>query len=474
MPRVLVIDDDQYSREILFRLLKKSSLEVTLSANLFDGIRKAQEGEYDLIFLDVYFQEGNALEKLDVFLALPNSPEIIILTGSGDPESAERALYSGAFDYILKPINAESLRNLVKQALASRQQYQQFSGALRTIGTSIIGQSPRIKYCLSMLLQAAATDSNCLILGETGTGKEIFARAIHTNGPRVDRNFVVIDCTNIPQNLAESILFGHNKGAFTDAQETREGLFMLSNQGTLFLDEIGDLPLVTQKSLLRVLQDKCFRPIGSKTEVSSDFRVIAATNRDLLSMVSAGTFRNDLYYRLSSIVIPLPPLRERVEDIEPLLRHYLAQTTEERGLPPKELSSRLLDVAKEYPWPGNVRELINSVHAAVTHAGNAPVLDIYDMPLVIRVYEKKSSISNINASQVIATNLACSSDGGHENGGLKKFRLLRRDALDSFEKDYIAKLSKQANGDIKLACELSGLSRARLYELLKKHNSLFR
>lgn len=470
MPRALVIDDDQYTREVLRRLLGKMHIEVALGASLAEGLEAAQAGEFDLVFLDVNFPDGNGLDRLSDFLAIPSSPEIIILTGEGDPDSAERALYSGAWDYIQKPVNAATLRDAVEQALSYRQQYQRFSGTLSDTGTSIIGQSARIKYCTSLLLQAAATDANCLILGETGTGKEVFARAIHANSARARSNFVIIDCTNIPQTLAESIFFGHHKGAFTDARESREGLFTLSNGGTLFLDEIGDLPLATQKSLLRVLQEKRFRPIGAKSEISSDFRVIAATNCDLLGMVAAGTFRKDLYYRLGTIVIPLPPLRERAEDIELLMRHFLEKIIEERGLSRKDFSPRLLEAAKHYPWLGNVRELMNSVNTAVTHAGDSPVLDIYHMPLAFRVQMKKMSLTEKKAEPASVPAVSHVEMAVRAADGFPTLKQVRRRAVDEVESVYVGLLVEQANGDPKKACELSGLSRARLYELLKKYN----
>jgi len=469
MTKTLIVDDDRYSRNILSRLLEKMDFEVIQCSSINEGLQTAQQGEIDLIFLDVYFPDGNSLDKLNEFLAIPNSPEIIVITGAGDPESAERALYSGAWDYIEKPINGATLRAVVSQALGYRQQYLEFSEAISVLGKTIIGQSPRIKYCTSMLLQAAAINASCLILGETGTGKEVFARALHSNSTRAKYNFVTIDCTNIPQPLAESIFFGHQKGAFTDAREHQEGLFTLSHNGTLFLDEIGDLPLSTQKSLLRVLQEKRFRPIGAKSEVASDFRVIAATNCDLVSMVNAGTFRKDLYYRLSALVIPLPPLRERIEDIELLMRHFVDKITEERNLPPKDIAPALLDAARNYPWFGNIRELINSINTALTHSPDGEMLDIYHMPLPFRIHTKKMTFEQKKHCPETSSGLRLAEQAINLDDGLPPLKQVRQRAVEDVEREYLSLLVEQTGGNAQKSCKISGLSRARFYELLKKY-----
>lgn len=485
MSRVLIVDDDSFLCDLMQSILEKQGMTSEVSLTLSQGLALANEGEYDLVFLDVLLPDGDGLEKLNEFLSAPHAPTVVVMTGAGDPESAERALLHGAWDYIQKPITVQDVKSTVTNALAYREKHLQLAEANQDSLSPIIGNSHKIQACLSMVLKASQTNSNCLIVGETGTGKELFARAIHDSSPRAGHHFVVVDCTNIPATLAESLLFGHSKGSFTGAGDSKDGLFKQADKGTLFLDEIGDLPMSIQKSLLRVLQEKRFRPIGYKTEVSSDFKLIAATNRDLEEMVKAGAFRSDLYYRLSSVILTLPPLRERGDDVELLVRHFANKFIKDEGLPPKEFTPSVMKALTSYPWPGNVRELINAVITSITNAMDHGTLELYHLPVNIRIHLKKSSLHNGLNNYVTDV---CQEEPELEPepeptpepprdpvrmqgtaSPIPSFKDARRKVVDAFEQEYFSELVVHARGDLGKACAFSGLSRARIYQLLRKH-----
>ena len=257
---------------------------------------------------------------------------------------------------------------------------------------SIIGESPQLRGCLELVAQAASTDANALIQGETGTGKELFARAIHENSRRARKSFVVVDCASLPETLVEGMLFGHKKGAYTGADSSSEGLIKQADGGTLFLDEIGELSLSTQRSFLRVLQERCFRPLGGEELVRSEFRVIAATNRTLEAQVKQGAFRSDLFFRLKTIAIELPPLRDRASDIKDILFFHLNRLRDRYGLGVKGLSPEFLEAILAYSWPGNVRELINAVEYALSSSGEEPSLYPQHLPTDIRITLAQESL----------------------------------------------------------------------------------
>jgi two-component system NtrC family response regulator len=501
MARVLVIDDDHIFRETFMGQIAHVGYHCDGAENLREGVDKARKGNYDLIFLDVLLPDGNGLKKLEAIKNVKSSPEIVIITGNGDPDGAELAITSGAWDYIQKPAPVRTLQHLMSQALDYHLTKQRADRGM--VRNGIIGHSPKLGACLSHLSQAAATNSSVLITGETGTGKELFAKAIHENSRRAQNAFVVVDCTSIPENLAESLLFGHLKGSFTGAHTDKMGLFLHADGGSLFLDEIGDLSLAIQKSLLRVLQERKFRPIGSKSEKKSDFRLIAATNRDLAQMVKDGTFRKDLYYRLRAINIHLPPLRERRDDLDPLLAHYIPLACEEHGVKRKKASPEVLDTLRDYHWPGNVRELVNTIHAACANARDGTVLYVHHLPLEIRSFRAKQNLGgrpsappppgdrppaqgargngngrgrdatpdeDFQGGDAHTVPGSIPEEGSGPAASFPTFKRARRKAVDAMEADYLMELIEHTGKDIPQACRVSGLSRARLYELLKKHN----
>lgn len=319
-----------------------------------------------------------------------------------------------------------------------------------------------MKQCLDHVFQAANTDANILISGATGTGKELFASAIHKNSSRCHNNFVIVDCATLPEKLVESILFGHEKGAFTGADKTQQGLVSQADGGTLFLDEVGELPLSTQKAFLRVLQEHHFRPVGAKKESTSHFRLVVATNRDLDRMAQAGQFRQDLLYRLRSISIDLPPLRKRAADILEIAMYYSARYCKRNAAGIKGFSPEFIEALRAHQWPGNVRELINCIESALAEAGDEPTLIPRHLPMQVRVQLARSSVADplmSSAKTVVAD----------PDPVLGRFRDFKDAIVMNAEKQYLQKLMKLTHRNIKDSCRIADLSRARLYALLKKH-----
>ena len=313
-----------------------------------------------------------------------------------------------------------------------------------------------------MVAQAAATEVNVLINGATGTGKELFARAIHLNSSRASKNFVVIDCAALPENLVESALFGYEKGAFTGADKSSNGLVAQAHGGTLFLDEVGELPENMQKAFLRVLQERRFRPLGGKREIESDFRLVAATNRDLDEMVQQGKFRQDLLFRLRSLVINLPLLKERNGDLAELVSHHTTRLCQRQGLPPKRFSPEFLSALAAYDWPGNVRELVNVLDTTLAAALWEPTLFPQHLPPYLRT-------KLVRASMQKPKNDAGDQETFSPASRFSSLGELRKIVLAKAERRYLQDLLQQVNGNIKMACQISGLSRTRLYTLLKHY-----
>ena len=314
-----------------------------------------------------------------------------MITGLGDPDEAELAIKSGAWDYLEKPASFDAIKLPLLRALEYRAERKSGNPSIVLKRNGIIGDSQKITSCLELLAQAAGSDANVLITGETGTGKELFAKVVHSNSPRAKRNFVVVDCTALPETLVESVLFGHARGAFTGAETSEEGLIKQADGGTLFLDEIGELPLLIQKRFLRVIQEHRFRPVGGRQEIASDFRLVAATNRNLEDMVREGRFREDLLFRLRTIVIESPPLREIPEDIKKLTVYYMNDLCERFGIVAKGASPEFWEIVTEYPWPGNVRELIQALEKALISAKDEPMLFPKHLPTYIRIQVARSS-----------------------------------------------------------------------------------
>jgi two-component system NtrC family response regulator len=464
MANVLIIDDEEMLCSMMCEHLKGKGHDVTYALTLEDGLKKGASSVFDVIFLDVGLPDGNGLEALPRFRGLPSSPEVIIFTGAADPDGAELAVKSGAWDYVAKPPSMEQLTLPLVRALQYREEKARRKSKVALRSEGIVGSSPQIEFCLDLVAQAANTDANVLINGETGTGKELFAIAIHKNSPRADKNFVVVDCAALPETLVESMLFGHEKGAFTGADRVRSGLIKHADGGTLFLDEVGELPLPLQKPFLRVLQEHRFRPVGGSREVQSDFRLVAATNRNLDTMVAAGQFREDFLYRLKSFTIDLPPLRGRQEDIRDLTMYHMARLCDRYGTETKGFSPEFFQALSAYDWPGNVRELINVLERTLAAARYDPTIFPKHLPEPIRIVFARSSFQKKNQREETIMKDTTTS------GSLRTFREYRQRVVDDAEDQYLKDLMKLTKRNIKDACRISGLSRPRLYALLKKHN----
>ena len=465
MARVLIIDDDELFSEMLSDIVTRSGHGASKAMRVKEGLEKALSEPFDVVFLDIHLPDGNGLDILPRIRDTASSPEIIIITGYSDSNGAELAIKSGAWDYIEKPSLVKEMTLALVRALQYREEkaLRKPPVALRQEG--IIGNSPQMKSCLNLVAQAAHSDASVLITGETGTGKELFAWAIHNNSKRSHRSFVVVDCASLPQTLVESILFGHERGAFTGAEKARDGLVKQANGGTLFLDEIGELPPALQKSFLRVLQEHRFRPLGADREIESDFRLISATNKDLNKMVKEGQFREDLLFRIRTLNLDLPPLRERPEDTKELLVYYIAKLCERYGIGTKGFAPEFLNALMAYEWPGNVRELIGTLEKAISDAFQEPTLYPKHLPTDIRVKLKKTELTkeSIVPNMVVQQTL-------HSPKSLPTLKDHREEATLNTEKQYLESLMKVTEGNIKEACRISGLSRPRLYALLKKFN----
>ena len=458
---ILVVDDDQVLCRMLIEHLRRSGYRAQGAVTLTDGLRMAREFPCDVVFLDVQMPDGCGLDYLPRFKSAPTAPEVIIITGKGDPDGAQQAITSGAWSYIEKPHVVRELLLHLTRALEYREEKQRIRPvpvALKRSG--IVGSSPQLLSCLDQVAKAAACDTSVLLTGETGTGKEVFARAIHDNSQRATGNFVVVDCAALPETLIESTLFGHTRGAFTGADKARDGLIKHADGGTLFLDEIGELPVALQKAFLRVLQEHQYRPVGDTREIKSDFRVVAATNRDLENGVNTGIFRSDLLFRLQGIWIQLPPLRERLGDIKDLTTSYLEKLCVRHGMEIKGLAPDFLSALATYSWPGNVRELFQVLEHVFANAINHHTFFARHLPGHIRVLQAQASFRTVHADTA--------APGPERNDVPPPWSEFKTAA----EKTYLRRLLDHTHGSIMDACRISGLSRTRLYQLLKKHEPI--
>ena len=457
---ILIIDDDKGMSYTLTRMVRESGHWAETAFTLDDGLRQIRGGDFDVVFLDVRLPDGSGLDIIPKIQAMTFPPEIIIITAFGEKNGAAEALRSGVWDYIEKPARIDTMKLSLQRALQYRSQKKALQIPAAVERTGIIGGSARLQMCITLMAHAARSEADVLIRGETGTGKELFARAIHNNSARASRPFIVVDCTSLPQSLAESILFGHIKGAFTGADHSRDGLVQQAHGGTLFLDEVGELPLDSQKAFLRVLQERRYRPVGGDRELESDFRLVSATNRDLETAVDSGRFRQDLLFRLGAFVIELPALRDRRKDIDEIAADYVKSFCTKYGLEVKTMSEAFLEMLHHYGWPGNVRELVGTLERAVVMEPASPMLYPKHLPDHIRAQQLDFSSGEKPAavrSNTVSGRL------------ISDWKTYRQQALSVIEKRYIRDLMEITGDDMSKACEISGLKRARLYQLVKKY-----
>jgi len=446
--RLLVVDDEQSIRKLCMTIGSSLGYSCAEAESAEVALARVEQEAPDLILTDLKLPTQSGVELLRQAKALFPRTEIAIMTGHGSIESAVDAMKLGAYDYIEKPFRVEKMR-LLLQRMAEKVRLVSENEFLRErVNTEdnldgIVGASANIQDVLRMISRLKDTRTPVLIAGESGTGKELVARAIHFRGAMAQTPFIAVDCGSLVPTLMESELFGYEKGAFTGAVKSKAGLFQAANGGTIFLDEIGELPLEMQAKLLRVLQEREVRPVGSNTSVNVDVRVIAATNRDLEAAYREGTFRKDLYFRLNVVTVHLPALRERRSDIPMLVHHFLNRYAPGANL---QVTPPAMKSLLQYEWPGNVRELENCVARAIT-LGDRQVIDVADLPPAIR------------------------SEGGESSQRVPvENSPLSTTALAEMERMTILKVFEQAHGDKALAGRMLGISRATLYRKLKRYN----
>jgi two-component system, NtrC family, response regulator AtoC len=441
----LIVDDQQSIRKLCVTIGASLGFSCDEAESAEAALRFLESNAPDIVLVDLRMAEMSGLEFLAAVKKMLPRTEVAIMTGYGSIESAVQAMKLGAYDYITKPFRVEELkltlqRMAEKVRLVAENEFLRERFKAETELHGIVGTHAKIQDILRMIARLKDTRTPVLITGESGTGKELVARAIHFHGAFNKRPFVAVDCGSLVPTLIESELFGHERGAFTGAIRAKDGLFQAANGGTIFLDEIGELPLDMQAKMLRVLQEKEVRQVGSNDKVKIDVRVIAATNRDLDSEYKVGTFRKDLYFRLNVVTVHIPALRERRSDIPMLVHWFLDKYAAESEI---QVSSDAMNCLLQYDWPGNVRELENCIERAVA-LGNHESIDVQDLPPAIRAFEGQLKLGQ--AVAVTATD------------------------LEEIERDTIQRVFDQVNGDKDMAGRLLGISRATLYRKIKRYN----
>ncbi|MDX1642875.1 MAG: sigma-54 dependent transcriptional regulator [Thermoanaerobaculia bacterium] len=399
---LLVVDDEQSILDFLQMMLEEESYQVTTADSVSAARTALANDSFDMVLCDIMMPDGSGLDLLQEISKTDSRACVIMMTAYTSTRNAIEAMKLGAHDYLSKPFDVDELKVVVERALEQNKlveenEYLRDELRERYARSSIIGRSRKMLDIFDLVERIAATPSTVLIQGESGTGKELIARAIHYASPRSERRFLSINCGALPENLLESELFGHERGAFTGAVKEKKGLFQEADQGTLFLDEIGDTSLTMQVKLLRALQDKKVRKVGGTAEQEVDVRIIAATNQDLKQHIDDGTFREDLYYRINVIPIQVPPLRQRREDIPPLVEHFLDKFAERMDLPPKRISVEAMRLLESYEWPGNVRQLENLIERSIALSGEE-VITARDIPLeIVRGSESDGQVTELPA-----------------------------------------------------------------------------
>jgi two-component system response regulator HydG len=445
---VLVVDDDPAHRTMLRTLLAGWGYAVIEADDGSSAIDRVHEKAFDLILMDIRMIKVSGLEALGEIKAFNPAIPVIIMTAYSSVESAVEAMKNGAYDYLTKPLDFDELRLTMERAMEHSQLREENRLLRETLGAhfdtqNIIGTSPAMMRLMETVAQVATSEATVLITGESGTGKEMIAGAIHFNSLRKDGPFVKINCAAITETLLESELFGHEKGAFTGAYRRKEGRFRQAHGGTLFLDEVSEMSLAMQAKLLRVLQDREITRVGGEEVMKVDVRIIAATNKDLITEIHAGRFRDDLYYRLNVVAIAMPPLRERREDIPLLAQHFLEQFSETNRKRIKGFTPQAMDRLLRYEWPGNVRELMNAVERAVVLA-RADYLNEQEFPLIPREAGPEGAIPI----------------GSYGSGDFP---------LDEVEKTTILRTLELSNGNKSEAARRLGITRRTLHKKLKTY-----
>ena len=438
MANILVVDNEERMCKIIKAALEMEDHTIDMAFSGSAAVELLESDKsYDIIITDLKMQGVDGIQVLKKAKDLPSAPEVILITAFASQQTAVEAMRSGAFDYLIKPFEMEELSLRINRIIAQKEliaENLQLKEELKSQQVqNIVGKSSKMREVYRLINKVAESDATVLILGESGTGKELVAEAIHARSNRVKQRFIAVNCAAVPETLLESELFGHEKGSFTGAIERKIGIFEMADKGTLFLDEIGDVSLGIQAKLLRVLQNKEIIRVGGREKIKVDARVITATNRNLETMIEEGTFRSDLYYRINIFPLPLPPLRERKEDIPELIEHFLGRLGE------KGITAQAKVMLMEYDWPGNIRELLNILERAAIVAETT--IDVEHLP-------------------AIASNLKV------EKG---TFQIPEEGInLDEVEKNLILDALEKAEGNKTKAAELLGLTRRRLYSMMDR------
>jgi two-component system, NtrC family, nitrogen regulation response regulator NtrX len=438
MAKILIVDDEQSIRNTLAKILEDEGHRAAVAESGEEALAAAAKDDFDLIILDLWLPGVDGMTVLERLRAA-GAPPVIVISGHGTVETAVRATRLGAYDFLEKPLSLERVVLTISHALSDRKLREQVRDLRQSLTADdlLIGDSEPMKQLEEQVRSAAPSNSRVLITGENGSGKEIVARTLHRWSHRAEQPFVDVNCAAIPEELIESELFGHRKGAFTGAIDERKGKFELADGGTLFLDEVGDMSVRTQAKVLRVLQEQTFQKVGGQQPITVDVRVIAATNKNLVQQIERGTFRDDLYYRLNVIPIEVPPLRARGNDVILLAEHFLRRFAAETGTPRKRLSAGAATKLKAYHWPGNVRELRNvTERLGILQRGDT--IDAEDIQLGAR----PSAPAEIPAD------------------------LKLKEARDAFEKQFILARLKDFGGNVSRTADALGVERSNLYRKL--------
>ena len=457
-PRILVIDDEMIVCESCKRILEEDGYEVETALSGKEAFEKMKENPFDIVITDLKMPGIDGMEILRIFHKDYPDTIVIMITGFSTVETAVEAMKLGAFDYIPKPFTPDEVSIVVKKAIEKksllleniylRQELQEKYGF-----HNIVGKSKKMQEIYRIIAKVAMTDSTVLIFGQSGTGKELIARAIHFNSPRRDKQFVPVDCAVLSENLLESELFGHIRGSFTGAVTTKPGLFEVADGGTVFLDEVGNISLAIQAKLLRVLQEREFTPVGGTKAKKVDIRLIAATNKDLEKMIKEETFREDLYYRLHIVPITLPSLKDRQEDIPLLAVHFLKKYAEEMGKTIRGFTPEAMEKLMRYPWPGNVRELENVVERTVVMMDEEMVRVEH---LVLPDQQEKRELEE----RVPTTS--------EELKEIKKH--IREKAVEEIERAFVLQALERNHWNVTRAAEEVGMLRPNFQALMRKYD----
>jgi DNA-binding NtrC family response regulator len=454
--RILIVDDEEIVIRSCTRILTDPSYQVESTADGFDAMRRVEENPYDIVILDIMMPKVDGLEVLQYVKERHPEVEVIMMTGLSQVQTAVKAMKLGAFDYLSKPFDPAELQHVVSRAIERRRLLQENRDLKTEVSSkysfeNIVGASAPMQAVFGLIAKSAPTNSTVLITGESGTGKEMIARAIHYNSLRKDQPFVTVDCNTLSENLLESELFGHVKGSFTGAVANKRGMFDIANNGTLFLDEFGNIPLSTQAKLLRVIQEREFRPVGSTASQKTNVRLVVATNKDLKAMIAEGTFREDLYYRVNVFPIHSPPLRDRRDDIPALAFHFLKLFCAELERPVPEVSEAAMSMLVGYNWPGNVRELQSTIQRAVILAGDNAIHQAHLVNILDTL--PKSDLEVPRTSE-----------------DLKRIKKqVREKSVEDVEKLFIQETLKRNDFNVTKSAEETGMQRSNFQALMKKY-----